>query len=499
MKLLNDLLILGQTQTGSLLTLVLLALTLLVRRGLPSVQRSRSTTPLFFLCLAFLLGISATVSFKLDAYTVWGILSFLDLLSLIIGIITLSGLVIFDLILTRTRFRVPSLIRDLLHISLILLIVLTILYQRGLDPLSLLTTSAVLTAVIGLALQNTIANLFAGLALQLDRTLGIHDWVKVRDKVGRIAEIKWRSTLLWTEDGDLLIVPNGQLLDAEVLNLSRPDSVQREEITVGFHYRHPPNEVKRVLLDAAHDASGVLATPAPDCLVVDFAESAVTYKLRYWIKDYTRHSTIESEVRTHVWYAAQRAGLEIPFPIRTVVMLPPSIFPKEEDAHLAVLAQTNPFSSLPTQERSRLAAHMKTAAFGAGESILREGATDSALYLVRAGEIAVAVSTNGSRRDLMTLKSGDFFCGLLSVNDASRSVTYKAKSDAVCSLVDQAALEPIFLAHPQFAEDFSSLLASREMALESERQERSVELQVRQSVEMKQHLLARMRQVFQVT
>lgn len=160
MKLLNDLFIFGQTQTGSVLTLALLALTLLVRRALPAGQRSRSKTPLLFFFLALLLGLSATASRKLGAYTVWGILSFLDLLSFIVGIITLSGLVIFDLVLTRTRIRVPSLIRNLLHVSVILLIVLVILYQRGLDPLSLLTTSAVLTAVVGLALQNTIANLF---------------------------------------------------------------------------------------------------------------------------------------------------------------------------------------------------------------------------------------------------------------------------------------------------------------------------------------------------
>jgi len=254
---------------------------------------------------------------------VWGVLSLLDLLCLILGVIGLIGILIFDLTLTRTQIRVPSLIRNLIHTSIFLLIVFAILYQRGLDPLSLLTTSAVLTAVIGLALQNTIANLFAGLALQLDRTLGITDWIKVGEHVGRIAEIKWRSTLLWTEEGDLLILPNSQLLDAAVLNLSRPDVVQREEITVGFHYRHPPNTVKQVLLDAVMDTPRVLSSPEPDCIVADFSDSAITYKLRYWINDYTHHTAIASDVRTHVWHTAQRAGLEIPFPIRTLILEPP--------------------------------------------------------------------------------------------------------------------------------------------------------------------------------
>lgn len=320
MEFLNSLFTLGQTQIGSILTLLLLTLTIFVRRALPPAQRTRSTAPLGFLSLALVLSIIAAVALKLGAYTAWGLLSFFNLLSLIVGITSLLGIVIFDVVLARTRLRVPSLVRDLIHMSVLGLIVLAIFYQRGLDPLSLLTTSAVLTAVIGLALQNTIANIFAGLALHLDRTLGINDWVKVGDKVGRIAEIKWRSTLLWTEDGDLFILPNGRLLDAEVLNLSRPDDVQREEISVGFHYRHPPNEVKPVLLNAARSTPGVLTDPAPDCILVDFADSAITYKLRYWIKDYTHHAMIESDVRTQVWYAAQQAGLEIPFPIRTVIL-----------------------------------------------------------------------------------------------------------------------------------------------------------------------------------
>ena len=185
---------------------------------------------------------------------------------------------------------------------------------------SLVTTSAVLTAVIGLALQSTIANVFAGLALHTDRTLGIGDWVQAGAMIGRINEIKWRSTSLWTEDGDYLTVPNSRLLDAEVQNLSRPDDVHRMWVKVGFHYRHPPNEVKRILREALRRAPGVRVEPAPDCILLDFADSAILYALRYWISDFAHHAVIESEVRTRIWYAARRGGLEIPFPIRTEPM-----------------------------------------------------------------------------------------------------------------------------------------------------------------------------------
>lgn len=320
MTLLNQLFVIGQTWTGTIATLLAIVTLLILRRFLATEQRTRGTVSLTFLCFALLFGLGATVALKVSSYTVWGALSFLGLLSFVCGLTGLAGLVVFDFVFNRTRVRVPSILRGLIHISVITVIVLTILYQRGLDPLSLITTSAVLTAVIGLALQSTIANAFAGLALHADRTLGIGDWVQAGMLVGRINEIKWRSTSLWTEDGDLVIVPNGRLLDAEVQNLSRPDDVHRMWIKIGFHYRHPPNEVKRILLDAVCGSLGVRTEPAPDCLLLDFADSAITYALRYWINDYTHHAVIESEVRTRIWYAARRGGLEIPFPIRTLIL-----------------------------------------------------------------------------------------------------------------------------------------------------------------------------------
>jgi small-conductance mechanosensitive channel/CRP-like cAMP-binding protein len=498
MEVLNQLLVLGQTWTGATFASFLILLTVLFRRALPFEHRTRTIAPLIFLSLAVVAGLSAAVALKFGAYTLWGVFSLLDLLGLIVGITSLVGIVIFDLALTRTRFRVPSLIRNLIHTSLLLLIVLTILYQRGLDPLSLLTTSAVLTAVIGLALQNTIANLFAGLALQIDRTLGITDWIKVGEHVGRIDEIKWRSTLLWTEEGDLLVMPNSQLLDAAVLNLSRPDVVQREEITVGFHYRHPPNAVKEVLLNAAMGAPRVLLSPAPDCIVADFSDSAITYKLRYWINDYTYHAVIASDVRTRVWYAAQRAGLEIPFPIRTLIVESPKAAVDVMADHRLALEQTRLFSVLSTADCSVLAAAMRTIRFAAGEEILRENASSGALHIVRSGEVSVYVSVNGARREVATLKPGEFFGELSLLTGESQPAGYAAKSDVVCSLIDHDALASMLTNHPQLADGLRTMLAAREMALNDGRQALSNEATTRQSTETKKQLFARIQQVFDI-
>jgi small-conductance mechanosensitive channel len=105
-----------------------------------------------------------------------------------------------------------------------------------------------------------------------------------------------------------------------VLNFSRPTGAHRMTVRIGFHYRHPPDEVKRVLLAAVREVAGVLDRPPPDCGPDDFGESAVGYGLRYWIADFEQDTAIDEEVRTRIWYAAQHAGLEIPYPIRTVIV-----------------------------------------------------------------------------------------------------------------------------------------------------------------------------------
>src|SRR4029077_8261545 len=186
--------------------------------------------------------------------------------------------------------------------------VMGMLRERGFDPLSLVTTSAVLTAIIGFALQNTIANLFAGLALQGDRTFGIGDWIKTANHLGRIAEIKWRSTSIVTKDGNTVIIPNNQLVNSEVENLSKPSGAVRMSVRVGFHYRHPPNDVARVVNAAVRGVPGVLASPASDCFPLEFGERAIFYAVRYWIADIESDNEIAGEVQTRIWYAAHRSG-----------------------------------------------------------------------------------------------------------------------------------------------------------------------------------------------
>jgi small-conductance mechanosensitive channel len=268
------------------------------------------------------IGLAATAAAigTMGAASPGNVLQLASLLALLLGLVALAGIVLFDVVLPRLRIDVPSIVRDLMLVAVALAIGMGFLRLAGLDVFSLVTTSAVLTAVVGLALQTTIANVASGLGLQLDRTLRRGEWIEVGDHVGKILEIGWRATRVHTKTGDTIFVPNGELVSKDVRSFGRSSGAHRLTVRIGFHYRHAPHEVRHVVIDAIRDAPGVLARPAPECGPVEFGDSAVVYELRYWIGDFARDSTIDEEVRARIWYAAREAGLEFPFPTRTLVL-----------------------------------------------------------------------------------------------------------------------------------------------------------------------------------
>jgi small-conductance mechanosensitive channel/CRP-like cAMP-binding protein len=465
---------------------------------LPADRRKNTTSPALFLLgalalhpLATAIGADGMLRSTLGVFT---------LVFFALGGTGLLNVFAFDLVFRRAR--VPSVVRDVVQALALFVLLLVMLRRSGVDLFSLVTTSAVVTAIIGLALQNTIANLFAGVTLPLEHTLAIGDWIRVNGHIGRIVEISWRATSLVTKDGDVVCVPNSQLLAAEVHNYSRPTAYHRVWLRVGFHYRHPPNEVRRVLLEAVRGAPGVLAMPDADCFPVEFSESAVTYALRYWIEDFEREEPISGEVRARIWYAAQRAGLEIPFPIRTIVNASPSAErldaerAEESVERLAALGHVFLLAPLDDADRELLAAGMRRERFGASEPIIHQGDPGYSLYLVQSGEIGVFLTLDGAQRQVARLGPGDFFGEMSLMTGEPRQASCTALTDAVCWVVDHAVFRRVLDAKPKLAEELSAVLAARQAMLDGERDGLSAAARARRAAEAQSHLLARIQGFF---
>jgi small-conductance mechanosensitive channel/CRP-like cAMP-binding protein len=411
------------------------------------------------------------------------------------SVVIASGLMLFDVVLARREL--PRILRDLVHAVAYLITAAIVLTRSEVDVTKVFTASVLTTAVIGLALQETLGNIMAGLALQLERDLEVGDWVKIDDKVtGRIREVRWRATTVVTKNGDLVLIPNGVIARSLITNFSRPTTAHRQLITIRVHFRHPPGKVRDAVLEAVRAQPFVRADPPPDCILQDFKDDASTYAVRYWLDDFRRGDSLDSAVRSAIWYALHRAGMEIPFPsmnINVTEMNEDREQRKQDEEYsrrVDALSRVDVFRALDGEKIDRLARRMRMIIYGPGEVVLRQGDPGDSLYVVRSGSVAVQLGAQGARRDVATLSAGQFFGEMSLMTGESRSATVVAKSDCECYIVDKEAFQEILDERPELAGIISDILSRRQVALDGASADAVLENQTVQKNQLRSKIAA---------
>jgi small-conductance mechanosensitive channel/CRP-like cAMP-binding protein len=380
---------------------------------------------------------------------------------------------IFDFYFPVARkSEVPTLFRDLVrglvYIGLFLAFVGFVL-KRDLD--SLLVGSAVITVSIGFALQETLGNFFAGLALRLSRPYALGDFVQVGSIEGRVDKIDWRQTSVFTFTGDYVIVPNSMLAKEAINNYSSPTTLHARDIRVGLHYRHPPNQVIEVMKAVVAEVDSVLSSPAPEFHLLDFDDSSVNYRIRFWIKEYERRFQIDTDVRVGLWYAFNRRGLEIPFPIRTLVQEPVSCERSLEHV-LGFLSTVDFLEALGPETLAILAEQARFQLFAAGEKICVQGEPGDCFYIIRDGRVEVNVKdAQGETILSFEMATGNYFGEMALLTGEPRSATVSAVTDAELLTVSKADLKEVIVAHPEVEKIISKVLAQRQLRTEQAQQE----------------------------
>jgi CRP-like cAMP-binding protein len=228
-----------------------------------------------------------------------------------------------------------------------------------------------------------------------------------------------------------------------------------------------------------------------------FGDSAIVYALRVWIDDFLRSDPIDGEVRARIWYAARRAGLEIPYPIRTLVG-PSGVAEDEGAGRRRALDRVDLFAPLDDESRTRVANGLRERRFAAGEDIIRQDAPGDSLFIVDRGLVDVRVHVDGTYRSLARLGPGQFFGEMSLMTGEPRQATCTAVTDTVCYVLDQATFRCVLDARPSLAEEISGILASRHEELTASRDDLSAESLLRRTRETRSRLLDAIRRAFQI-
>ena len=388
----------------------------------------------------------------------------------------------------RPNDRFPGIVQDVAVIALFMAIATVIMRE------TLLTTSAVGAVVVGFALQDTLGNLFAGLAIQIEKPFRVGHWIQVSGRDGLVQEITWRATKLRTKDGEFLIVPNSMMAKEPVLNYSEPTIENRVMVEVGASYLTPPNEVKRAIHEAIANSNQVMQSPEPQVVIKAFGGSAIDYLALFWIADYGRAREAQDQVRTNLWYSFRRRNIEIPWPIQ--IQYERQEAPVRGDADVArageLLGSVDLFAVLAPESRQGLAAASREHVFAAGEAIVRHNAPGDSMFVVLDGRVRVTLEPSG--QEVAVIPAGGFFGEMSMLTGDARTATVRAAEDARVLEIDAAAFKQLAAADPRLLEHVTTVIGSRQAGLDEAR----VSAAAHFSQAPSQSLLARMRKYLNV-
>ncbi len=355
-------------------------------------------------------------------------------------------------------------------------------YQLGFNISVLLTSTAIVTGVVGFAMQGVLGNLLAGMSLHASRSFSVGDWVEVEGSIGHVVLVNWRETHLRTRGGHMVVIPNGKLAEQTIRNFSAPDRLRRHEVPVAASYDDDPGEVVAALLEAAEGIATVAKTPPPDAYLTSFRDFGIEYVLRFWSIQYENRTAIEGEVMRLIWYKFRRRGIEIPFPMsgRMLGNFMEAVHAQRFEMPLAseierhvddllnsdfggkLMADPEGHCRLNRDELRTVARHLKRVRFTHGETLMRQGEAGESFYVLVDGEIHGSIaSAEVDRQVEFDLKRGALLGEMSLLTGLPRSATMRATTDCVLLEFDRGAFSRLLALRDDIPPLLSELAAAR--------------------------------------
>ena len=390
--------------------------------------------------------------------------------------------VVFCRILKRP-FPVPDLLLNILRGVLFIVVFLAILrLYFGINIAPLLGASALLTAVVGFALQGVLGNLLAGMSLHIVRSVVPGDWVAIGDLEGEVIQTNWRETRLRSIAGHIMVVPNSTVSSATIHNMSRPTPLRRHRILVGASYSDAPGDVIASLVESAKAVPEVLSDPAPSAFLVEYKDFGINYSLRFWTNRYFDRTAVEGDVMRMIWYQFKRCGIEIPFPMSDKILndvvevidhrrrqLPDETAAKRT---VADLMQSDFFSRLLVDEKgvpllrpeqlTGIAASIRRILFTRGEAVFRQGESGDSCYVVARGKARGRVEyRDASQANEFDLGPGALFGEMSLVTGLPRTATVLVNEEVELLEISKETFTVLLGMREDIPQILSKLVAER--------------------------------------
>jgi len=325
----------------------------------------------------------------------------------------------------------------------------------------LLATSGIIAIVLGLALQSTLADVFSGIAVGLERPYRAGDLIWVEGGIeGQVVQVTWRSTQIATGQNNIAIVPNSVIAKARLINRSRPTMIRGDSLEVRLDPAISPERCQEALTAAARSCPSLLPTPPPEVACIGLNGDGCIYQLVFSVASSSQLTSAKHELLTEIHRQLRFAGIALG--IAGSSATPPAIVPTPSD----LLQQSDLFGVIEQEQRNLLAGHFEIIAVAAGETLIKEGGEPDALYVMASGvaEITIAEPAGG-RRVVDHLRPGQSLGAIGLITGSPYAATATALTQVKAYRLDKAAIAEAIKIQPALSKGLEALAQRGQAAL----------------------------------
>ncbi|MCB1971012.1 MAG: mechanosensitive ion channel family protein [Geminicoccaceae bacterium] len=367
---------------------------------------------------------------------------------------------------SRLGHAPPRLLTDLFAATVFATTILIVAGREWHVPVAgLITTSGVLVAVLGFALRDMLASLFAGIGLNIEKPYAIGDWIETSPgTVGKVVEIGWLTTRLEMLDAVRVVVPNAHLATSVYRNFGRRGELFRTEVEVTLDQAVRADKIERILLSAVR-AVDDLATRGrgADLKIGSFDSRGIVWRVRFWVDDYQKIQNTRYAVQRSILQHLHQAGIALPY---DKLDLYHAAMPERSLDYAAdrgrLLQRSELFRHLDTREVETLAAGAIERRLPKGQVVVHEGDRSRSLYVVLEGNLSTSVAEGDAQRTVNRLTPGQIFGEFSLLTGEPRSATVRCESDAILLEIGEETMRPVLQQDPEVATTLSRVLSQRQ-------------------------------------
>lgn len=405
--------------------------------------------------------------------SIYSVIKIVLWMTLVVAFIRFLNFLVFSKVLSSTSYEISSLLRNVISTIFFIVAFIIILqsqFSTAYEKLApIFTGSTIIGIVIGLALQDTLGNFFAGAAIQADNPFQVGDVINIPNKgTGVIESISWRGMRIRTFQNKIVIVSNS-VLGKEIFEVSPKDNLNARVVFFSTVYENSPAKTTQIIREVVRQVENVSPMIRPVVRIRNLGDNGIEWEVKYWLEDYTKYNDTDALIRQRIWYAFQREKFTFAEHRQTIHIErkpPANIFVETDNEIFERLNNVPLFVPLNDDEIEKLARASLLRVFAPEEKIVRKGQKGNSMFIVHRGSVTVQVRENGKVKPIRQLKEGGFFGEMGLFTGEPRTATVVADEETEVVEIKHHCLKPILEENPELVESFGKIIDERRAALD---------------------------------